>query len=167
MCRYRDNRLCGVLNDFDHAISTLVPISPGSQQRAGTAPYMAIDLLYTSPPPIHLYRHDLESLYYILICVVCPNHPRIVDWFSLRGRRLVHSKRAFLDQPALTPSMGFEGFTKWIAPLHDALDLGYRAASDHENGRQADKVYDPETLGGLVSLDTFTRIFDLRLPTLS
>ncbi|KAF9065344.1 hypothetical protein BDP27DRAFT_1424906 [Rhodocollybia butyracea] len=68
----------GVLNDFDHAIRTDVLRSPSSH-RTGTAPYMAIDILRASPPPIHLYRHDLESLYYVLVCTVCPADDQLFE----------------------------------------------------------------------------------------
>ena len=38
--------------------------------RTGTGPFMAMDLLRPSlVPPKHLYRYDLESLFYILVCV--------------------------------------------------------------------------------------------------
>lgn len=37
------------------------------QQRIGTGPFMAIELLVESKPPVHLYRHDLESFFYLLV----------------------------------------------------------------------------------------------------
>ena len=45
-------------------------IKPG--RRIGTGPFMAMDLLREGPPPPHLYRHDLESLFYIIVyaCMV-------------------------------------------------------------------------------------------------
>jgi len=82
-----DGSVHGVLNDFDHAIRIDAPSSPSSHQRTGTAPYMAIDIIEASPPLVHLYRHDLESLYYILVCVVRPaDDPSIQNWFSLGDR---------------------------------------------------------------------------------
>ena len=40
--------------------------------RTGTGPFMAMDLLRSSAPPLHLYRYDLESLFYVLVyvCIV-------------------------------------------------------------------------------------------------
>ncbi|KAL4256400.1 Protein kinase domain-containing protein [Pleurotus pulmonarius] len=55
----------GVLNDWD--LSTRVNVVGSStNHRTGTGPFMALDLL-GKEPPIHLYRHDLESLFYVLI----------------------------------------------------------------------------------------------------
>jgi len=58
-----------ILNDWDMASELTdegeVPNS-AALHRTGTLPFMAIDLLGTSPPP-HYYRHDLESFFYILI----------------------------------------------------------------------------------------------------
>ncbi|KAF9071409.1 hypothetical protein BDP27DRAFT_1322083, partial [Rhodocollybia butyracea] len=142
MYRYEsDGSIHGVLNNFDHAIRTDVLRSPSSHQRTGTAPYMAIDILRTSPPPIHLYRHDLESLYYVLVCTVCPaDDPTIRDWFSLGGRLMAAIKRTFFTKKGLTPRAGFE-----------SLNM---------RGFNEDKPYDDETLGGEVSFDTFSVIFE-------
>ncbi|KAH9920046.1 uncharacterized protein B0H18DRAFT_1122146 [Fomitopsis serialis] len=47
--------------------------SGGSRKKpkypTGTAPFMAMDLLHVGPPPFHLYRHDLESFFYVLVYV--------------------------------------------------------------------------------------------------
>ena len=42
------------------------------RHQTGTGPFMAMDLLRSSMPSLHLYRYDLESLFYVLvyICVV-------------------------------------------------------------------------------------------------
>ncbi|KAH9920068.1 uncharacterized protein B0H18DRAFT_1213547 [Fomitopsis serialis] len=37
--------------------------------RTGTGPFMAVDLLRVGPPPFHLYRHDLEAFFYVLVYV--------------------------------------------------------------------------------------------------
>ncbi|KAG2753893.1 hypothetical protein P692DRAFT_20796964 [Suillus brevipes Sb2] len=65
-------RWIGVLNDFD---LSLTQDSPSGQERTGTVPFMAIELL--SKDAIegkvkHLYRHDAESLLWVL------------TWISLR-----------------------------------------------------------------------------------
>ncbi|SJL01219.1 uncharacterized protein ARMOST_04537 [Armillaria ostoyae] len=61
----------GVLNDFD--LSSLIPIEEAtSLRRTGTPPYMAFDLLKEekdSGP--HLYRHDLEALFYVMLMICC------------------------------------------------------------------------------------------------
>ncbi|KDQ23804.1 hypothetical protein PLEOSDRAFT_162191 [Pleurotus ostreatus PC15] len=59
------NEVVGVLNDWD--LSTRVDVVGNStNHRTGTGPFMALDLL-GKEPPVHLYRHDLESLFYVLI----------------------------------------------------------------------------------------------------
>lgn len=162
--RGSDGKVCGVLNDFDHVIPAGDPNSNSSRQRTGTVPFMAIDILNESPPPVHLYRHDLESLYYVLVWVVCPrNHPYIERLFSLGGRRMADAKIAFFLQPALAPRSGFEVFSKWIKAIHRAFKLGLCAQSDHADGYQADPPYVGETLGGKVSFDIFSGIFDQTL----
>ncbi|KAF9065346.1 hypothetical protein BDP27DRAFT_1366473 [Rhodocollybia butyracea] len=129
-----DGSVYGVLNDFDHAIRTDV-LRPPSSHRTGTAPYMAIDILCTSPPPIHLYRHDLESLYYVLVCSVCPaDHPSILSWFRLGGHDMAAIKRTFFTKKALTPRAGFEVFLKWIIAIHRAFFLGLHEQDDVAQG---------------------------------
>ncbi|KAH9920054.1 uncharacterized protein B0H18DRAFT_957239 [Fomitopsis serialis] len=43
-----------------------------ARYRTGTGPFMALDLLRSSPPPSHLYRHDLEAFFWLLayVCAV-------------------------------------------------------------------------------------------------
>jgi hypothetical protein len=60
----------GVLNDFD--LSSTQLDGPSGNERTGTIPFMAIELL--SPKAIegkveHLYRHDAESLIWVLTWV--------------------------------------------------------------------------------------------------
>jgi hypothetical protein len=62
-------RWIGVLNDFD---LSLTQDSPSGQERTGTVPFMAIEIL--SKDAIegkvkHLYRHDAESLLWVLTCI--------------------------------------------------------------------------------------------------
>ncbi|RDB15967.1 hypothetical protein Hypma_003576 [Hypsizygus marmoreus] len=64
------DRARGVLNDWDLASLSMdnsgqVPTSH-ARQRTWNLPFMAFDLL-EKPPPLYLYRHDLESFFYILV----------------------------------------------------------------------------------------------------
>ena len=68
------NKIYAVLNDFDLAVSADVKITL-SKQCTGTKPFMAIDLLQPDPP-VHMYRHDLESLFYVLVCTMSRFHNR-------------------------------------------------------------------------------------------
>ncbi len=158
--RRSDNKVSGVLNDFDLAIR-IGQNTNTSRQRTGTAPYMAIDILEASPPPVHLYRHDLESLYYVLVCVVCDrNHHDIQKWFNRTGQDMAVFKRAFFGKPALPPQSGFEVFSKWINKINLAFRYGLFAQSNHADINQADTHYVDETLGGNVSFDKFATIFE-------
>ncbi|KAF7421085.1 hypothetical protein PC9H_011605 [Pleurotus ostreatus] len=60
-----DKRVVGVLNDWDLA-TPVDAVGNSTNHRTGTGPFMAYDLLGPEPP-VHLYRHDLESLFYVLI----------------------------------------------------------------------------------------------------
>ena len=65
----------GVLTDYDlssWAASLKNDYSKTSQQRTGTPPYMAQELL-KGTSDIHLYRHDIESLFYIML-LTCARH---------------------------------------------------------------------------------------------
>ena len=69
--RVVEERLCGVLTDFDLSSRTkdlAKDYMRTSQQRTGTPPYMAHGLLSGSDDR-HLYRHDLESLFYIMLII--------------------------------------------------------------------------------------------------
>ncbi|KAJ7257726.1 hypothetical protein C8J57DRAFT_946373, partial [Mycena rebaudengoi] len=96
-------KVCGVLNDVDLSELRGKSLRSTSKHRTGTAPYMAIDLLVTGPPPPHLYRFDLESLYYVLVYIVCQYHerkkidnPPFDEWSHLLTPTLRTEKRAFL-----------------------------------------------------------------------
>jgi serine/threonine protein kinase len=69
-CR-RSNKVCGVLNDLDLPLRDHMElVTSTSQLRTGTPLYVAIDLLQGTcgtSPIRHLYRHDLESLAYVIL----------------------------------------------------------------------------------------------------
>ncbi|KAH9855846.1 hypothetical protein C2E23DRAFT_553923 [Lenzites betulinus] len=107
-----DGPICGVLNDQDIAgdAPRRVPQTHAGFEVTGMAPFMAIDLLtdaaYCSEVHHCLYRHDLESLFWILIWVVsCIEDGKQIDplpemyqeWTSGRMRTCCNSKRRFLS----------------------------------------------------------------------
>ncbi|KAG2337157.1 hypothetical protein BDR05DRAFT_970511, partial [Suillus weaverae] len=63
----RNGKLIGVLNDYD--LSSLANIvGPQGNERTGTVPFMALDLLTAQAQRgevKHLYRHDLESFMWV------------------------------------------------------------------------------------------------------
>ncbi|KAG0699554.1 hypothetical protein DFH29DRAFT_1014270 [Suillus ampliporus] len=69
--RTKNGVLMAVLNDYDLSSLAITP-GPQSNERTGTVPFMALDLL--SPKGQrgqvkHLYRHDLESFMWVLVWV--------------------------------------------------------------------------------------------------
>ncbi|KAF8154851.1 hypothetical protein B0H34DRAFT_540338 [Crassisporium funariophilum] len=103
MYRKVDGRICGVLSNYDLSLFFNKPKpGPSSKQRTGTRPYMAIDLLRPTPTT-HLYRHDLESLFYVIVIFVTRYHggkeiknPPLQTWFELSPEALGHAKLTFL-----------------------------------------------------------------------
>ncbi|KAL4242538.1 hypothetical protein ABKN59_011747 [Abortiporus biennis] len=72
--------------------------------RTGTAPFMAVDLLYPTPPTMHLYRHDLESFFYVLVWFVAAFNPAkrvigdITTWRQADHSRILAAKMSFLQK---------------------------------------------------------------------
>src|ERR1700683_2080547 len=100
LCKEGD-KVYAVLNDFDLAVSADVK-STSSKQRMGTKPFMAIDLLQPDPP-VHVYRHDLESMFYVLVWITSRFHngEEIADsplreWADEDGTTLVDKKHSFI-----------------------------------------------------------------------
>ncbi|KAK0447854.1 uncharacterized protein EV420DRAFT_1275971, partial [Desarmillaria tabescens] len=69
-----DGHLRGVLNDFD--FSSFRDDTASLLQRVSTRPYM-VYLLFENeyvedpPPTKHLYRHDVESIFYVILLLCC------------------------------------------------------------------------------------------------
>lgn len=89
MMWYRNGTvLMGVLNDYDLS-SLATALGPQGNERTGTIPFMALDLLSKKGQRgevKHLYRHDLESFIWVLV------------WVSFRykdGRLLSRKSRLF------------------------------------------------------------------------
>ncbi|KAK0498098.1 hypothetical protein EDD18DRAFT_1071869, partial [Armillaria luteobubalina] len=125
-----EGNVFGVLIDFD--LSSLIPIEEAkSLRRTGTPPYMAFDLLREekdSGP--HLYRHDLEALFYVMLMICCRHsiikkvQPKgtsqleeipanLSEWFdrTMSWNILAKVKTSFFsDNEPLPVSRCFEGF---------------------------------------------------------
>ncbi|KAJ3935851.1 MAG: hypothetical protein NXY57DRAFT_932666 [Lentinula lateritia] len=106
MYRRKNGKVHGVLNDFD--LSSRVrdlDKGPTSKQRTDTRPFMSIDLLNPVWQGGHLYCHDLESLFYIILCLACryeapgvasPDPRPYSEWFSGTDAEVLNSKSNFL-----------------------------------------------------------------------
>ena len=124
-----------------------------SQQRTGTPPYIAQDLL-RGTSPIHLYRHDLESLFYVMLLTCWPNTllpvvskteqpQRFVmrqttnlpyqRWFREHNYdTLGEVKKIFLlDMKAIELSKPFEDFRPWLNALKYQFTRGFIAKSTY------------------------------------
>ncbi|KAJ3858952.1 protein kinase [Lentinula novae-zelandiae] len=69
MFRRKDGKIYGVLNDFD--LSSRVEDVDNGDIRTGTRPFMSLDMLNSYWEWGHLYHHDLESLFYVMLCLAC------------------------------------------------------------------------------------------------
>jgi len=159
----------GILNDFDMAteITAGVPHSTNSHHRTGTLPFMARELLGVINPE-HLYRHDLESFFYILIWAVVhydfKKHDRsnkvrkcLVRWVSpataKSAKAELYSGDYFLDELAPSVRPAFKGlWDDWIVPLREM----FRKAFSWCDGARIEKIpYNVNTLDGRITFEKF------------
>jgi hypothetical protein len=168
MFKCHEGRAKGIVNDWDMAshlnATGEVPIST-ARHRTGTIPFMARDLLVDNPP-VHLYRHDLESFFYILIWAAVhfdipnktrlPTHRALKPWDddSLRRARTAKSElfltydEAFSGVFCHVREEFSEVLANWIMPLR-TLFLGAVQSISLPGD------YDKETLGGRITFNTF------------
>lgn len=122
----------GVLNDFDLAIELQETPDAANERRhiTGTQLFMAVDMLGDSPPSVHCGRHDMESLFWVVIWFIfryvdgkeyTPDEPgqkrELDDWLTTLD--LESKKKSFLMDGAgrspRTPWM--DAWDDWIVPL--------------------------------------------------
>ncbi|KAF9235699.1 hypothetical protein BU15DRAFT_77724 [Melanogaster broomeanus] len=100
--------IVGVLNDYDLA-SLASQKSPLGNERTGTIPFMAIDLLDPDGQDgklKHLYRHDMESFIWVFVWICFqykggsfqPRAP-LHEWAKDNASGCVDKKRSFLAVP--------------------------------------------------------------------
>ncbi|KAK0497861.1 hypothetical protein EDD18DRAFT_1351677 [Armillaria luteobubalina] len=172
--RTSDGHIRGVLNDFD--LSSLRDVSSASSfQRAGTLPYMASELLIDKEgqPSKHLYRHDVESIFYVILLLCCryevldtptSSEPAPLayekvsspfdDWYTVGRATLKDMKISFIVRDIPAVNSGFAAFQPWIGDLHQQFADGQSAQStySHRQARgKATGAFDEETLQNHVS----------------
>ncbi|KAJ3855628.1 protein kinase [Lentinula lateritia] len=142
MFRRIDGKIYGVLNDFD--LSSRVrdmDNGPTSNQRTGTRPFMSLDLLDPTWKGGHFYRHDLESLFYIMLCLACryeepgvpaPEPRAYSKWFSGSDQDIFDNKNTFLTSPSVVAQVlpirpYFAHFKPWLNFMHQLFSEGYHA----------------------------------------
>lgn len=128
--------------------------SPSSNHRTGTLPFMAKDLLVRDPPP-HMYRHDLESFFYVLVWICAEDQ---LGWHrvdSVVGMALTKAHFIYDFNIADLPVKKFpELKATWIAKLLRLFRTGatYRKLSEIDPEANS---FDEETLGGRVTYQSF------------
>ncbi|KAF9474602.1 hypothetical protein BDN70DRAFT_996952 [Pholiota conissans] len=176
MFRRNDGHIHGVLVDYDLVLDFQKrDFGLNSKNRTGTRPYMALDLLDT-PPMAHQYRHDLESLFYILAVLATgyKNGP-LKDWCDAEEEEdstaLYDTKFTFISEPWLLPIIKpFHKLQDILQTMGDMFRQGYHARGNAKLAavralRRSQPIpeFDEATLGGYVDFDGFGEVLSLPL----
>jgi hypothetical protein len=104
-----------------------------SKQRTGTEPFMAVDLLEPDPPA-HMYRHDLESMFYVIIWITSRFHdgkeitnPPLQAWADEGGASLVKEKSYFIMSRLAQRTAKFNPLTRWVVSMQTIVRDGFSA----------------------------------------
>jgi serine/threonine protein kinase len=169
MLRKEGGKVYAVLNDFDRAVNADVQ-GQSSNQRTGTKPFMAIDLL-TPLPPVYMYRHDLESLFYVLVWITSRFHdgveieePPLGHWED-RDEIVRAFKLSFLMQvESYKPTNQFKSFRDLIECMCGMFEEGHGARRRARKDPAFARNFTMDTLGGFVTFETFQSVLDANLP---
>ncbi|KAK0193420.1 hypothetical protein F5146DRAFT_1134093 [Armillaria mellea] len=175
MWRKRNGVICGVLNDFDLS-SYCDRKSASALRRTGTGPYYACDLL-KEDPPVHIYRHDLESIFNVLVLLCCRYEiqetpapegkdqlvhvaaPPFEKWYDVSYGGLYAKKHTFFsdltqDRDTLLPVSLAISPSGSESSNHRKNDLIPQFLGVHKSEAAATK-FDYATLGGFVDYPPF------------
>ena len=180
-------KVYGVLTDYDLSSWTAdlaTDYTRTSQQRTGTPPYMAHELL-KGTSGTHLYRHDVESFFYIML-MMCARHTigssgegkeqRVImregrglpyqDWFNQHNYEALgrFKKALFSDMEHIELSQAFEDFRGWLLKLQWRFSEGFElktAFARQQQEQEWDGIpvvgaapFNDETLGGCIDYST-------------
>ncbi|KAK0431927.1 hypothetical protein EV421DRAFT_1911438 [Armillaria borealis] len=174
--------LRGVLNDFDLS-SFRDDTGTSSIECTGTLPYMAYELFIDDEngnPGKHLYRHDLESIFYVILLLCCrcelvtaqksPEreilvrtkvHSQFDKWYrNGRDSLLMASKCAvFMEIFEASPRLGsgFTDFQPWIDGFALQFARGFCLRTKH---KLVLEDYEPENEVKKISKPTAMEPFD-------
>ncbi len=145
MWHRRRGRIRGVLNDFDLS-SFRDSTGASSKQRTGTRPFMAHELHQVDDdgqPPRHIYRHDLESLFYITTMLCCGYELQYgtpasddslrpvesspyLSWYSMTDENLYTTKHKMMSTRKLAPKPhhSFSQFRDWLLDMFGQFSQG-------------------------------------------
>ncbi|KAJ3885447.1 hypothetical protein GG344DRAFT_23519, partial [Lentinula edodes] len=140
MVREKNGQKYGVLNDWDLAsgLNTQNEVST-SKFRTGTKPYMAYEQHSSQWQGPHRFRHDLESVFYVILLLVSlyssptekvrfpsTGDHRYEKWHKQDDGVLLGQKGNIVCagdwQPF--PQPFFSGFTSWLIPLQRSMRRG-------------------------------------------
>ncbi|KAG1766866.1 hypothetical protein EV702DRAFT_785943 [Suillus placidus] len=134
MWYWKDGKLIGVLNDYDLSSLANDP-GPRGNERTGTVPFMALDLLTAKAQRgevKHIYRHDLESFMWVFAWIslryengaLLPAESRpLDDWVTLDAVACRKEKLDFLDVlEDFKPSHMESLIWRFIVSCFDVLD---------------------------------------------
>ena len=174
MLRKQGDKIYAVLNDFDLAVSADVK-SMSSKHRTGTKPFMAIDLIHPDPA-VHMYRHDLESIFYVLVWITSRfdngqeiADPPLQEWADNDDRVLVEKKRSFFLSMPPRRTKQFESFGRWVVSMQTmfrdgfSLKTKYLAELSVAESQERLAHFNDETLSNLVTFDRFQAVLDAKL----
>ncbi|KAF8074630.1 hypothetical protein FPV67DRAFT_1474267 [Lyophyllum atratum] len=166
----KDSTVKGILNDWDMASyvedNDEIKLSTATH-RTGTIPFMARDLLTDAgiAPPAHLYRHDLESFYYILLWAAIhydfarkKKLDRIEElntWDALDFRSMRGNKNSFITTRSerdlvfdfIRPDC--DGLRPWLESIGKLFHQAHLAKEADLPG------WDTKTLGGHITFNNF------------
>lgn len=119
-----DGSFRGILNDFDLAVMNN-NLAKSSLERTGTLPFMALALLKNPTNLPHLFRHDVESLFYVLVWIAVQYDERgnriktkqIEDWRAAETIEAMRkAKNDFLIDPMknLVLTGFYQDLERWI-----------------------------------------------------
>ena len=184
MYRVIDGKVYGVLTDYDLAswkASLTGDYQKTSQQMAGTPPFMANGLLDRTDPQ-HLYRHDVESLFYVMLILathyeiqapeegedggvrVREGTLQFSNWFDAPNYNVLGACKSvfFTKLKPFEVSPSFKDFRRWLLMLQNSLSCGfwekYQQLCDMRSDRDDEPApFDDETLGGHVTYSTIVQ----------
>ncbi|KAG2125376.1 hypothetical protein DEU56DRAFT_825314 [Suillus clintonianus] len=161
MMWYRDKlgKLMGVLNDYDLS-SLKKALGPQGNERTGTVPFMALDLLTARAQRgevTHRYRHDMESFVWVFIWIcfrydskgdlLPPAARRFDAWATLGAFQCRKDKRDFLADIGSRPN--HIGRLTWFFLLKCAREL--KQDHDRRSGQKVDLKL--SRLAGVILVD--------------
>ncbi|KAF8074640.1 hypothetical protein FPV67DRAFT_1474320 [Lyophyllum atratum] len=163
----KDRTVKGILNDWDMAshveANDEIKLSTATH-RTGTIPFMARELLTDENIPAHLYRHDLESFFYILIWAALhyefpakKKHPKIMKvqpWDSLSFDIAREFKQAFISSKKSKEPL-FAHVRPECKALLPWLNSLWTLFRDSDMADESTPGWDNATLGGLLTFETF------------